>query len=236
MHQGFSNQLFKAPKCDFKLDRHSTIYIGMFFTDIALFYLIPLVLSVALYGLIAKMLLYTAPRTLTSQDNTRSNQARLQVVKMLIAVVTIFATLWLPWRGLMVYNTVAALYSREDIFMDLWYLMFAKTCIYINRWPTNTALTVNYRRFQRNKPDPLQCPLDQVPSRLPVDALLWLPGAAPGRHLPLHDGPAPCSAGAQHAQVAPSHAHYASKMKCGSGTFLYFLEEASASLALLRLG
>ena len=119
----------------------------MFFTDIALFYLIPLVLSVGLYGLIAKMLLYTAPRTLTSQDNNRSNQARLQVilplfqppqikwqvVKMLITVVTIFATLWLPWRGLMVYNTLAALYSRESIFMDLWYLMFAKTCIYINR-------------------------------------------------------------------------------------------------------
>ena len=57
-----------------------------------------------------------------------------QVVKMLITVVTIFATLWLPWRGLMVYNTLAALYSRENIFMDLWYLMFAKTCIYINRW------------------------------------------------------------------------------------------------------
>ena len=72
----FSSQ---APKCDFKLDRHSTIYIAMFFTDIALFYLIPLVLSVGLYGLIAKMLLYTAPRTLTSQDNNRSNQARLQV-------------------------------------------------------------------------------------------------------------------------------------------------------------
>ena len=57
---------------------------------------------------------------------------------MLITVVTIFATLWLPWRGLMVYNTLAALYSRENIFMDLWYLMFAKTCIYINRCKLET--------------------------------------------------------------------------------------------------
>ena len=56
----------------------------MFFTDISLFYLIPLVLSVALYGLIAKMLLYTAPRTLTSQDNNRSNQARLQVNSLVV--------------------------------------------------------------------------------------------------------------------------------------------------------
>ena len=55
-----------------------------------------------------------------------------QVVKMLIAVVTIFATLWLPHRGLLVYNTVASLRGLPR-YMDLWYLMFAKTCIYINR-------------------------------------------------------------------------------------------------------
>ena len=52
---------------------------------------------------------------------------------MLIAVVTIFATLWLPHRGMLVYNTVAALVQWEG-YMDLWFLMFAKTCIYINRW------------------------------------------------------------------------------------------------------
>ena len=38
------------------------MYIAMFFTDITLFYLIPLVLSVVLYTLIAIMLLFTAPR------------------------------------------------------------------------------------------------------------------------------------------------------------------------------
>ena len=51
---------------------------------------------------------------------------------MLIAVVTIFATLWLPHRGMLVYNTVAALTGSQR-YMDLWFLMFAKTCIYINR-------------------------------------------------------------------------------------------------------
>ena len=56
----------------------------------------------------------------------------LQVVKMLIVVVTIFALLWLPHRGLLVYNTVASL-NQTPLQMDLWYLMFAKTCIYINR-------------------------------------------------------------------------------------------------------
>ena len=53
------------------------MYIGMFFTDITLFYLIPLVLSMVLYTLIAIMLLYTAPRTL--EDGTNRNKARIQV-------------------------------------------------------------------------------------------------------------------------------------------------------------
>ena len=51
---------------------------------------------------------------------------------MLIIVVAIFAILWLPHRGLLVYNTLAAYYEYET-YMDLWFLMFAKTCIYINR-------------------------------------------------------------------------------------------------------
>ena len=52
---------------------------------------------------------------------------------MLIAVVTIFATLWLPHRGMLVYNTMAPLLGFPR-YMDLWFLMFAKTCIYINRF------------------------------------------------------------------------------------------------------
>lgn len=51
---------------------------------------------------------------------------------MLVVVVVIFATLWLPYRGMLVYNSFATMYSRAS-FMDLWFLMFAKTCVYINR-------------------------------------------------------------------------------------------------------
>ena len=51
---------------------------------------------------------------------------------MLIVVVAIFALLWLPHRGMLVFNTVAAL-NESPLYMDLWFLMFAKTCIYINR-------------------------------------------------------------------------------------------------------
>ena len=58
---------------------------------------------------------------------------------MLIVVVSIFAILWLPHRGMLVYNTVAALNSLPR-YMDLWFLMFAKTCIYINRLECNFKL------------------------------------------------------------------------------------------------
>lgn len=66
-----------------------------------------------------------------------------QVVKMLIIVVAIFAILWLPHRGMLVYNTLAAYYHYPK-YMDLWFLMFAKTCIYINR---SLNLRMNYIHF-----------------------------------------------------------------------------------------
>jgi thyrotropin-releasing hormone receptor len=50
---------------------------------------------------------------------------------MLACVDVIFATLWLPYRGLLVYNSFATM-TVKPAYMDLWYLMFAKTCIYMN--------------------------------------------------------------------------------------------------------
>ncbi len=50
---------------------------------------------------------------------------------MLACVNVIFATLWVPYRGLLVYNSFATI-MEQPAFMDLWYLMFAKTCIYMN--------------------------------------------------------------------------------------------------------
>ncbi len=55
----------------------------------------------------------------------------LQVVKMLACVVVIFATLWVPYRGLLVYNSFATMNNLPP-YLDLWYLMFAKTCIFMN--------------------------------------------------------------------------------------------------------
>ena len=77
---------------------------------------------------------------------------------MLVIIVGVFAALWLPQRSgpfylldsiqyfffqfetlklqllrlLLVYNTIAAWYEAT-MYVDLWFLMFSKTCIYINR-------------------------------------------------------------------------------------------------------
>ncbi|GIY86013.1 thyrotropin-releasing hormone receptor [Caerostris darwini] len=49
------------------------------------------------------------------------------VVKMLVVVVALFATLWFSYRFLVVYNSFATHH-----YMELWFLMFCKTMIFIN--------------------------------------------------------------------------------------------------------
>ena len=46
---------------------------------------------------------------------------------MLVATVALFAVSWLPFRGLLVYNMMAS-----EQWLDLWYLLFAKTMIYLS--------------------------------------------------------------------------------------------------------
>ena len=74
--------------CSFRLRRDSTEYLVMFFTDIILFYLIPLLLSVVLYTLIGKMLLSKSRNklpgggtrnSLSATAANKTNQSRVQV-------------------------------------------------------------------------------------------------------------------------------------------------------------
>ncbi|XP_077546873.1 bombesin receptor subtype-3-like [Haemaphysalis longicornis] len=71
-----------------------------------------------------------------------------EVVKMLFVVVAVFATLWLPYRVLLVYNSFA-----EKRYMELWYLMFCKTMIFINSAINPilyNAMSIKFRRaFKR---------------------------------------------------------------------------------------
>ncbi|XP_013780445.1 thyrotropin-releasing hormone receptor-like [Limulus polyphemus] len=140
--------------CTFALSREH--YLGYFFADLVLFYIFPLLLSCALYGLIAKILFTSEiPRNVTKGGNpprdsgkSSNTSARVQVVKMLAVVVAVFATLWLPYRALVVYNSFA-----KHRYMEPWFLMFCKTMIFINSAINPilyNAMSVKFRRaFKR---------------------------------------------------------------------------------------
>uniref|UniRef100_A0A6A7G964 Thyrotropin-releasing hormone receptor n=1 Tax=Hirondellea gigas TaxID=1518452 RepID=A0A6A7G964_9CRUS len=147
---------FKAEECTYKLSRDQYLYY--YFLDLMVFYVVPLVLSCAVYGFIAKILFQSSTSIGKCQnaasfdthriDQKRPNAARIQVVKMLVAVVVVFATLWLPYRAMLVYNSLLAMVGRAP-FKDLWFMLFAKTCIFINcaiNPILYNALSVKFRR------------------------------------------------------------------------------------------
>ncbi|CAI5438187.1 unnamed protein product [Caenorhabditis angaria] len=58
-----------------------------------------------------------------------SSKGRNQVVKMLALVVAVFAICWLPYRGMVMYNSFV---SAEKHWSPDWYINLAKTLIFIN--------------------------------------------------------------------------------------------------------
>ncbi|XP_064467064.1 thyrotropin-releasing hormone receptor-like [Ornithodoros turicata] len=142
--------------CTFALSRHE--YRSYFFADLILFYVVPLLLSCALYGLMARVLFKSNFDTRPTNGgpvsggdcnrSTANSSSRVQVVKMLVVVVALFATLWLPYRVLLVYNSFA-----QHRYMELWYLMFCKTMIFINSAINPilyNAMSIKFRRaFKR---------------------------------------------------------------------------------------
>ncbi|XP_054284968.1 thyrotropin-releasing hormone receptor-like [Macrosteles quadrilineatus] len=150
-YRGFPEARF----CDFKRPRDE--YLLYYFTDLVVFYVVPLVISCVLYGLIARTLFNRKviraaikPPAIVATECPSSSKS--QVVKMLAMVVAVFATLWLPYRGLLVYNSFAILFNKPK-YMDLWFLMFAKTCVFINSAINPilyNAMSTRFRRaFQR---------------------------------------------------------------------------------------
>ena len=82
---------FQVSHCSFRLNRNSTEYLVMFFTDIMLFYFIPLLISVVLYSLIGRMLLFKSKskfpgggtrNSLSASAAQKTNQSRIQVRKL----------------------------------------------------------------------------------------------------------------------------------------------------------
>nr|XP_027196688.1 putative uncharacterized protein DDB_G0267716 [Dermatophagoides pteronyssinus] len=71
---------------------------------------------------------------------------------MLAVVVAVFATLWLPYRALVVYNSFSF-----PPYMELWYLMFAKTMIFVNSAINPIIYSACSMKFRREFKRMLTC-------------------------------------------------------------------------------
>uniref|UniRef100_H2N2F0 Thyrotropin-releasing hormone receptor n=1 Tax=Oryzias latipes TaxID=8090 RepID=H2N2F0_ORYLA len=123
--------------CAYKVSRSH--YLPIYFTDFTVFYVLPLLLATVLYGLIARILflnpLPADPKASSSRgcgDSQRRESSRRQepqpgVTKMLAVVVVLFAVLWMPYRTLVVVNSFL-----EKAYLDTWFLLFCRLCIYLN--------------------------------------------------------------------------------------------------------
>ncbi|XP_029952825.1 thyrotropin releasing hormone receptor 2 [Salarias fasciatus] len=133
--------------CGYKVKRE--LYLPIYLIDFAIFYVVPLLLAIVLYGLIARILYLSplpnhpdagattlrrscreAPEGARGGRSGRPKSAlssRKQVTKMLAVVVILFALLWMPYRTLVLINSfVSAPY------LDDWFILFCRTCIYAN--------------------------------------------------------------------------------------------------------
>uniref|UniRef100_A0A674MV39 Thyrotropin-releasing hormone receptor n=1 Tax=Takifugu rubripes TaxID=31033 RepID=A0A674MV39_TAKRU len=132
--------------CGYRISRR--FYLPIYFFDFAVFFVLPLLLSAILYGLIARILFLNPLPSDPSTKERKSGQesrasrrssckssrhcsstatSRRQVTKMLAVVVVLFAALWMPYRTLVVVNSFL-----ERAYLDSWFLLFCRLCIYLN--------------------------------------------------------------------------------------------------------
>ncbi|XP_053742105.1 thyrotropin releasing hormone receptor 2 [Synchiropus splendidus] len=121
-------------QCGYKVKRE--LYLPIYLMDFTLFYVTPLVLAVVLYGLMARVV-YLSPLPTTLRRSCREGEqpgrpkgalsSRKQVTQMLAVVVVLFALLWMPYRTLVLINSFVA-----TPYLDAWFLLFCRTCIYAN--------------------------------------------------------------------------------------------------------
>ncbi|KAH9527680.1 hypothetical protein DERF_001687 [Dermatophagoides farinae] len=88
----------------------------------------------------------------SKKSSSSHDSSRVQVVKMLAVVVAVFATLWLPYRALVVYNSFSF-----PPYMELWYLMFAKTMIFVNSAINPIIYSACSMKFRREFKRMLTC-------------------------------------------------------------------------------
>ncbi|XP_078109707.1 thyrotropin-releasing hormone receptor [Sander vitreus] len=147
--------------CAYKVSR--SYYLPIYFTDFAVFYVLPLMLATVMYGLIARILflnpLPSDPMGSTQKWRKETSQggrmvsscssssttaaSRRQVTKMLAVVVILFALLWMPYRTLVVVNSFL-----DKAYLDTWFLLFCRLCIYLNSAINPVIYNVMSQKFR----------------------------------------------------------------------------------------
>ncbi|XP_069757956.1 thyrotropin-releasing hormone receptor-like [Narcine bancroftii] len=133
-------------ECGYKVSRN--LYLPIYFIDFTIFYVIPLIVAIVLYGLIGRILfLSPIPNQVhtgleqwkerhgserisshsSSWSNKGSTSSRKQVTKMLAVVVILFALLWMPYRTIVVVNSF-----MDKQYENVWFLLFCRLCVYAN--------------------------------------------------------------------------------------------------------
>uniref|UniRef100_A0A3Q2D404 Thyrotropin-releasing hormone receptor n=1 Tax=Cyprinodon variegatus TaxID=28743 RepID=A0A3Q2D404_CYPVA len=119
-------------QCGYRVKRE--LYLPIYLIDFTIFYVTPLLLAIVLYGLIARKGADEGEEQRGPDDEEEGEEHRaflllftLQVTKMLAVVVILFALLWMPYRTLVLINSFV-----PTPYLDSWFLLFCRTCIYAN--------------------------------------------------------------------------------------------------------
>ncbi|XP_019618161.1 PREDICTED: thyrotropin-releasing hormone receptor-like [Branchiostoma belcheri] len=141
-------------QCGYNLERSR--YLTVYFLDLSLFYLLPLIVAAVLYVRIGRVLysediaeagnieIANKGQTHVKHMQARRINSRKQVVKMLACVVVLFAVLWMPYRVLVVCNSFI-----DPPNYDKWVVLFCRLPIYINSACNPVlynAMSVKFRR------------------------------------------------------------------------------------------
>ncbi|XP_075045397.1 thyrotropin-releasing hormone receptor-like [Mixophyes fleayi] len=155
-------------ECGYKVSRN--LYLPIYLTDFAIFYVIPLFVATVLYGLIGRILFLSPipnhPESTTerlreksckekngakTEGNKTNNRgrpkgalsSRKQVTKMLAVVVVLFALLWMPYRTLVLVNSFMG-----NPYLDPWFLLFCRICVYANSAINPVIYNVMSQKFR----------------------------------------------------------------------------------------
>ncbi|GAU94511.1 hypothetical protein RvY_06273-2 [Ramazzottius varieornatus] len=81
-----------------------------------------------------------------------SRRSVSQSLHILVATVLLFGVCWLPFRGLLVYNSVV-----EEPWLNLWYVLFTKCMIFLNCCVNPFLYTLLSKRFRSCFKTALKC-------------------------------------------------------------------------------